>query len=86
MNAILFYSILRRYAYVFTWKGFEQCVDTFLKSNQNLKQETAESETGMAEKSRWDQQTVGISLVWFGEIERKIAKLSKITLTYRSSS
>ena len=86
MNAILFYSILRRYAYVFTWKGFEQCVDTFLKSNQNLKQETAESETGMAEKSRWDQQTVGISLVWFGEIERKLAKLPKTTFTYRSSS
>ena len=44
-----------------------------------MKQETAESETGMAEKSRWDQQTVGISLVWFGEIERKLAKLPKTT-------
>ena len=79
MNAILFYSILRRYAYVFTWKGFEQCVDTFLKSNQNLKQETAESETGMAEKSRLDQansrQKPG--LVW-----RNRKKISQIIKDY----
>jgi hypothetical protein len=39
-------------------------------------------ETGMAEKSR---QTCGKSPVWFGEIERKLAKLSKTTFTYRSS-
>jgi hypothetical protein len=25
-------------------------------------------------------------LVWFGEVERKLAKLSKTTFTYRSSS
>jgi hypothetical protein len=25
-------------------------------------------------------------MVWFGEIERKLAELSKTTLTYRSSS
>jgi hypothetical protein len=56
---------------------------TLLKRLQKLKQETAENETGMAEKSRWD---VGKNLVWFGEIERKLAKLSKTTFTYRSSS
>jgi hypothetical protein len=32
------------------------------------------------------RQTVGKNLVWFGEIERKLAKLSKTTFTYRSSS
>jgi hypothetical protein len=29
---------------------------------------------------------VGKNLVWFGEIERKLAKLSTTTFTYRSSS
>jgi hypothetical protein len=41
----------------------------------------------MAEKSStgtW--QTDGKNLVWFGEIERKFAKLSMPTFTYRSSS
>jgi hypothetical protein len=32
------------------------------------------------------RQTDGKNLVWFGEIERKLAKLSKTTFTYRSSS
>jgi hypothetical protein len=59
---------------------------TFLKKHQKLKQETAESETGMAEKSRWDRQTVDKSLVWFGEIERKLAKLPKTTFAHCSSS
>ncbi len=41
----------------------------------------------MAEKSSWapGKQT-SENLVWFGEIERKLAKLSKTTFTYRSSS
>jgi hypothetical protein len=60
-------------------KDFEQCVDTFLKSHHKLKQETAESETGMAEKSRWDQansrQKPG--LVW-----RNRKKISQITKDY----
>ena len=43
-------------------------------------------ETRMAEKSSWDMQTDGKNLVWFGEIERKLAKLSKTTFAYRSSS
>jgi hypothetical protein len=43
-------------------------------------------ETGMAEKSSRDQATGGNNLVWFGEIERKLAKLSKTTFNYRSSS
>jgi hypothetical protein len=29
---------------------------------------------------------VGKNLAWFGEIERKLAKLSKTIFTYRSSS
>jgi hypothetical protein len=32
------------------------------------------------------QQTVGKNLVWFGEIEKKLAKLSNTTFAYRSSS
>jgi hypothetical protein len=32
------------------------------------------------------RQTDGKNLVWFGEIERKLAKLSKTTFTYRPSS
>jgi hypothetical protein len=46
--------------------------------------ETAEIETGMAEKSSWDQANIRKNQVWFGEIERKLAKL-KTTFTYRSS-
>jgi hypothetical protein len=34
----------------------------------------------------WDWPTVGKNLVWFGEIERKLAKLSMTTFAYRSSS
>jgi hypothetical protein len=49
-------------------------------------QENEDIETGMAEKSSWARQTDGKNLVWFGEIERKLAKLSKTTFTYRSSS
>jgi hypothetical protein len=44
-----------------------------------LKQEWQESPAGT-----W--QTDGKNLVWFGELERKLAKLSKTTFTYRSSS
>jgi hypothetical protein len=39
----------------------------------------------LAEKSTWDRQTDGKNLVWFGEIERKLAKLSMTTFAYRSS-
>jgi hypothetical protein len=48
-----------------------------------LVKETAGIETGMAEKSSWAEtkQTYGKNLVWFGEIERKLAKLSKTTFT-----
>ncbi len=49
--------------------------------------ETAETETEVAEKSSRDQANRGgKNLVWFGEIERKLAKLSKTTFAYRSSS
>ena len=48
--------------------------------------DTAEIETGMAEKSSLGiRQTDGKNLVSFGEIE-KFAKLSMPTFTYRSSS
>jgi hypothetical protein len=42
-------------------------------------------------KQEWQKRPAGIrqtdckNLVWFGEIERKLAKLSKTTFTYRSS-
>jgi hypothetical protein len=44
-----------------------------------MKQELQKSYAGT-------RQTVGKNLVWFGEIERKLAKLSKTTFAYRSSS
>jgi hypothetical protein len=41
----------------------------------------------MAEKSSLrTRQTDGKNLVWFGELERKLAKLSMPTFTYPSSS
>jgi hypothetical protein len=40
----------------------------------------------IAKMSSWDQQTEGKNLVWFGEIERKLAKLSMTAFTYSSSS
>ena len=51
----------------------------FLKTLQKLK--------GMAESSSpGTRQIDGKNVVWFGEIERKLAKLSMPTFTYRSSS
>jgi hypothetical protein len=47
---------------------------------------SAEIETGMAGKSSWDLANRRQKLVWFGELERKLAKLSKTTFTYCSSS
>jgi hypothetical protein len=53
----------------------------------SLPKDTAEIETGMAEKSGpRTRQTDSKNLVWFGEIERELAKLSMPTLTYRSFS
>ena len=60
-----------------------------LKSKKyiSLPKDTAEIETGRAEKSSpGTRQTDGKNLVWFGEIERKLAKLSMPTFTYHSSS
>ncbi len=51
----------------------------FIKTLQRLKQEWQKSLAGT-------RQTDGKNLVWFGEVERKLAKLSKTTFTYRSSS
>jgi hypothetical protein len=43
----------------------------------SLPKDTAEIETGMAEKSSpGTRQINGKNLVWFGEIERKLARLS----------
>ncbi len=50
-----------------------------LKRLERLKQEWQKSPAGT-------RQTDIKNLVWFGEIERKLAKLSKTTFTYRSSS
>jgi hypothetical protein len=51
-----------------------------------LVKETAEIETGIAKSLAGSRQTYGKNKIWFGEIERKLAKLSKTTFTYRSSS
>jgi hypothetical protein len=49
--------------------------------------DTEEIKTGMAENSSpGTRQTDGKILVWFGEIERKLAKLLMPTFTCRSSS
>ncbi len=82
---------------IFIWKEFEQWVReqtahlatlksksiykvlTFLKRLQILKQEWQKSPAGT-------RQTDGKNMVWFEEIERKLAKLSKTTFSYRSSS
>jgi hypothetical protein len=40
----------------------------------------------VAMDSAGTRQTDSKTLVWFGELERKLAKLSKTTFTYRSSS
>jgi hypothetical protein len=63
---------------LYTWNGFEQSVReenahiAILKSKgilvDNLLKETAELETGMAEKFNWDQTNSRRYLVWFGEI------------------
>ena len=44
--------------------------------------ETAEIETGMAEKSSWDQANIQKKLGLVGEMEGKLAKLLKTTLTF----
>ncbi len=64
-------------------KDLNNVLITFLETSE-IEQETAENKRWMAEKFRWDP--VGKNLVWFGEIERKLAKLSKTSFTYRSSS
>jgi hypothetical protein len=53
----------------------------------SLPKDTAEIETGLVEKSSpGTRQTDSKNLVWIGEIERNLAKLSIPTFTYRSSS
>jgi hypothetical protein len=47
--------------------------------------ETAQIETGMVEKSSWDQANRRQKHVLVGEIKRNLAKLSKTTFTYRLS-
>jgi hypothetical protein len=81
---------------IFTLKEFEQCVReetvylatlkskvckllTFIMRLQRQKQEWQKSPAGT-------RQTYGKNMVWFGEIERNLAKLPKTTFTCRSSS
>jgi hypothetical protein len=59
------------------WKKYK--LITFLKRLQGLKQGGQKNPAGT-------RQTDGKNLVWFGEIEKKLAKLSKTTFAYRSSS
>ncbi len=47
-----------------------------------LVKETAEIETGIAEKSSWDQANIQKKLGLVGEMEGKLAKLLKTTLTF----
>jgi hypothetical protein len=56
------------------------------RSTWQLPSDTAETKSEVAEMPGWDQANRGENLVWFGEIERKLAKLSMTTFTYRSSS
>ncbi len=53
-----------------------------------LVKETAEIETGMAEKSRLDKANIRqkLGLLWKNTLQRRLAKLSKTTFTYRSFS
>ncbi len=51
-----------------------------------LVKETAEVETGMAERSSWDQANIRrkLGLVWRNR--KKISQMTKTSFTYRSSS
>ncbi len=60
------------------WPSWRDCRN-WNRRLQKMKQEWQKSPAGT-------RQTDGKKLVWFGEEERKIAKLSKTTLTDRSSS
>ncbi len=60
-------------------KDLNNVLITSLKRPQKMKQEWKKSPAGT-------RQTDGKNLVWFGEIERNLAKLSKTTFTYCSSS
>jgi hypothetical protein len=67
-------------AYLAPLKSKSISVDNLLsKRLQRLKQEWQKSPAGT-------RQTDGKNLVWFGEIERILAKLSKTTFTYCSTS
>ncbi len=73
------------------WKNVPErsCPFSNLKIDKvdSLPKDTADIETGMAEKSSFrTRQTDGKNLVWLGEIDRKLAKLSMPTFIYRSSS
>jgi len=62
-------------------KDLNNVLMTFLKRLQKLKQEAAENEIGMAEKSRWDQanrRQKPAGLLWRNR--KKFAKLSKTIL------
>ncbi len=69
-------------------KDLNNVLITFLKRLQKLRQESMQKMKQKWQKSLTGtmQQTDGKNLVWFGEIEKKLAKLSKTTFAYRSSS
>jgi hypothetical protein len=68
-------------------KNQENSSDRISHAWAPLKSKSAEIETGMVEKSSSGiRQTDDKNLVWFREIERKLAKLSMPTFTYHSTS
>jgi uncharacterized membrane protein len=62
------------------------------RNKEGTKLDVSFSDVFSLPKQEWQKspagtrQTYGKSYVWFGEIERKLAKLSKTTFTYCSSS
>jgi hypothetical protein len=65
--------------FVYKYVSISIKIDNLLKRLQRLKQEWQKSPAGT-------RQTDGKNLVWFGEIEIKLATLSKTTFTYHSYS
>jgi hypothetical protein len=63
------------YLHYMGWIKLENYLTLPLKTPQRLKLKKQKSPAGIRQ-----------NLVWFGEIERKLAKLSMTTFAYRSSS
>jgi hypothetical protein len=73
-SSLTVYILPSSSTYEYKYK-YKYILITFLKRLQRLKQEWQKSSSGT-------RQTDGKNLVWFGEIESKLAKLSKTTYFY----